>query len=157
MEGLDPSVTKKTWEDLAATDMRLQLMSELVKVNVGLADVEEFNIDIKGNLKNLPSEKASEMQNMRLVKAAMSIKIYDEQRTRTKLIKTRNITRTKLMRLLGRNTRKYKTVIKDLRQAAKNIKTEYKITYDAKMEHLRLKYRETEEEKLDKIPKEMDE
>ena len=157
MEGLEPSVIRKTWEDLAATEMRLQLMSELLKLNVGLADVEEFNIDIKSNLKNLPSEKANEMQNERLVKAAMNIKIHDEQITRTKLIRTRNVTRTKLMKTLGRNTRKYRTVIKNLRLAARDIKANYKTTYDAKMDHLQHKYRETEEEKLDKIPKEMEE
>ena len=51
MEGMDISAMKRTWEDLAATEMRLQLMSELLKLNVGLADVEEFNLNLKGNLK----------------------------------------------------------------------------------------------------------
>ena len=78
MEGMDSSAMKKTWEDLAATEMRLQLMSELLKLNVGLADIEEFNLDLKGNLKNKPSEKVNEMQNMRIVKATMSVKIHDE-------------------------------------------------------------------------------
>ena len=35
----------KTWQDLAATEMRILLMSELVRYNVGLADVEEFNLE----------------------------------------------------------------------------------------------------------------
>ena len=64
---MDLSVMKKTWEDLAATEMRLQLMSELVKLSVGLADVEEVNLDLKGNLTNLPSDKVSEVQNSKLV------------------------------------------------------------------------------------------
>ena len=80
---------RKTWQDLAATEMRLQLMNELVQYHsVGLADVEEFNIDLRNNLKNLPSERATELQNSRLVKSAMSVKIYNEQVTRTKLIGT---------------------------------------------------------------------
>ena len=49
MEGMDLSAMKRTWEDLAETEMRLQLMSELLKLNVGLADVEEFNLNLKGN------------------------------------------------------------------------------------------------------------
>ena len=147
----------KTWQDLAATEMRLQLMSELVNYNVGLADVEEFNIDLRDNLKNLPSERATELQNSRLVKAAMSVKIYDEQVTRTKLTKTRNTTRTKLMKVLGKNTRRYRTVIKNLRKEARATKEEFRKNYDQKMEHLRYKYRETEEEKLDKVPKEIEE
>ena len=47
MEGPDLSVMKKTWEELAATEMRLQLMSELLKYSVGLADVENFNFDLQ--------------------------------------------------------------------------------------------------------------
>ena len=54
MEGTDLSAMKKTWDDLAATEMRLQLMSELVKFKVGLADVEEFNLNLK-NLNTIPS------------------------------------------------------------------------------------------------------
>ena len=98
MEGMDLSAMRKTWEELAATEMRLQLMNDLLKVNVGLGDVEEFNLDIKGNLKNLPSERTNEMQNQRLVKAAMSIKMHDEQVTRGKLIRQRNKSRTELMK-----------------------------------------------------------
>ena len=51
MEGPDTSMMTKTWEDLAATEMRLQLMSELGKYSVGLADIEEFNLDLKSNKK----------------------------------------------------------------------------------------------------------
>ena len=157
MEGMDISAMKRTWEDLAATEMRLQLMSELVKLNVGLADVEEFNLNLKGNLKNLPSDKVSEMQNTKLVKATMDIKIQDENVTRTKLVRTRNISRTKLMRELGRNSKKYRTVIRGLRQAAWDKKASYKTIYEEKLIHLRGKYRETEQEIMDKIPTEMQE
>ena len=39
----------ETWEELAATEMRLQLMSESLKIKVGFADVKEFNLGLKGN------------------------------------------------------------------------------------------------------------
>ena len=157
MEGTDTSAMQKTWEELAATEMRLQLMNELLRINVGLADVEEFNLNLKGNLKNQPSEKFSEMHDIRFVRAAMNIKMYDEQVTRGKLIRCRNKCRTQLMMKLGRNTKKYRTVIKSLRRDAQAIKTSYRKFYDDKMEHLRCKYRESEEEKVDKIPTEMQE
>ena len=113
MEGQDLSVTKKIWEDLAATEVRIKMMSDLVKVNVGLADIEEFNLDLKGNLKNLLSEKTNEIVNEKLVRAAMSIKIKDEQISRGKLIRARNIARTDLMKKLGRNSNRYRSVIRD--------------------------------------------
>ena len=48
----------KIWEDLAATEMRLEMMSELIRIKVGFADIEEFNLGLKGNLKNLNSSKS---------------------------------------------------------------------------------------------------
>lgn len=90
-------MTKKIWDDLAATEMRLKLMSDLLKINVGFADIEEFNLNLKGNLKNKLSDKTNETVNVRLVRAAMSVKIKDEQITKGKLTKARNKERTNLM------------------------------------------------------------
>ena len=122
MEGQDLSAIKKIWDDLAATEMRLKLMSDLVSVSVGFADIEEFNLDLKGNLKNLPSEKTIESINVRMVRAAMSVKIKDEQVTRGKLVKARNKARSTLMNQLGRNSKKYRTVIRNLRKSARETK-----------------------------------
>ena len=133
MEGQDPSAVKEIWESLATTEMRLQMMSELVKLNLGLADIEEFNINLTDNLKNKPSEKVTEMQNQRLIKATMSVKIKDEQTTRSKLIRKRNIARTNLMRELGRNSKKYRRRIRELRKAATDIKVGYRELYTEKM------------------------
>ena len=83
--------------------------------------------------------------------------MHDENVTRTKLVRTRNNSRTKLMRELGRNTKKYRTVIRGLRQAAWDTKNSYKTIYEDKLVHLRCKYRETEQEIMDKIPNEMQE
>ena len=55
-EGTDLSAMPDIWEDLARTETLLQLMKELTKIKVGFADVEEFNLGLRGNLKNLNSE-----------------------------------------------------------------------------------------------------
>ena len=157
MEGQDKSAIRKIWDDLAATEMRLKLMSDLISINVGLADVEEFNLDLKGNLKNQPSEKFNEEINFKMVRAAMSVKLKDEQVTRGKLVKARNKARSNLMKELGRNSKKYRTVIRSLRKSARETKIPLQKLYDEKLPHLRTKYRETENEKLDKVPVEIQE
>ena len=63
VEGQDLSAMPEIWEELARTEMRLQLMSDLIQIKVGFADVEEFNLDLKGNLKNPISGKIDEMQD----------------------------------------------------------------------------------------------
>ena len=58
---------------------------------------------------------------------------------------------------LGRNSKRYRTAIRGLRKAAQDIKIPLKKLYDDKIPHLKAKYRETEDEKLDKIPAEIEE
>ena len=132
MEGQDTSARKKIWEDLASTEMRLELMSELLKLNLGLADVEEFNLNLKGNLRNKPTDKVSEMLDKKLVRAAMGAKMQDEQVTRGKLIRCRNKERTEIMRKLGNNSKPYRGTIRSLRSAAMTIKTSQRKLYAEK-------------------------
>ena len=39
VEGQDLSAMPEIWEELARTEMRLQLMSELIQIKVGFADI----------------------------------------------------------------------------------------------------------------------
>ena len=145
------------WEDLATTEMRLHLMSELTNTKVGLADIEEFNLGLKGNLKNKIDEKYCEMQESKIIKAALKMKIHDEQTTKRKLIRKRNMARTTVAGMMGKNTKKYRTAIRYLRDAAKAKKAEIRERYKNKLRDLKFKYREDAQEKLDKIPEEMQE
>ena len=52
--------------------MLLQLMTELLKIKVGFADIEEFNLGIKGNLENQNSEKIDELHDAKVVKVCMT-------------------------------------------------------------------------------------
>ena len=105
MEGQDLSVMTKIWEDLAATEMRLEMMSELIRIKVGFADIEEFNLGLKVNLKNLTSSKISEIKDKKLVKVAMEVKMRDEQVTKRKLIRARNKARSETSKI-ARNEHK---------------------------------------------------
>ena len=148
---------EEIWKALARTEMLLQLMTQLVKLKVGFAEVEEFNLGIKGNLKNPMSEKISEMQDSKIVKAAMEVKMRDEQVTKRKLIRARNKARAELSRNLGRNSKRYRTQIRCFQERARKEKVETRIKYTEKLEHLKRKYRENDEEKLDKVPAEVEE
>ena len=153
MEGPDLSAMSKTWQDLAASEMRLHLMTELGKIKVGFAEVEEFSLGLNSKLRSTTSE----IHEGKVVKAAMEIKMRDEKRYNNNLIKRRNQHRRDLGKHLGQNTKKYRTVIRNLRGDAQKIKSFYKEKYEKKLEHLRNKYRESEEEKVDKIPSEIEE
>ena len=55
------------------------------------------------------------------------------------------------------NSKTYRTTIRGFRDAALARKVEYRDKYDKKLEHLKFKYREDEQEKMDKIPDEIQE
>ena len=57
---------------------------------------------------------------------------------------------------MGKNSKKYRRVVRDLRRDAQRIKSSYREKYDNKIEHLRRKYTEDEDAKLSKVPKEME-
>ena len=139
MEGLDLSAKREIWEELARTEMRLQLMTELIKLKVGFADVEEFNLNLKGNLKNPNSGRIGEMLEYKVVRPVMEVKMRDEQVTKTKLIRARNKARTKLSKTLGKNTKRYRTKIRSFQEKARGIKNEFRELYQDKLEHLKLK------------------
>ena len=45
VEGVDLGLIK-VWQDLAASECRLELMTKLENLNLGLAEVEEFNLGL---------------------------------------------------------------------------------------------------------------
>ena len=81
----------------------------------------------------------------------------DEQKEKKKKMKNREDARTTLSNKMGKNTKTYRSTIRKFRDAALEKKAEYREKYSNKLEHLKFKYREDEEEKLDNIPKEMQE
>ena len=133
------------WEDLATTEMRLHLMSELLSIKVGLADIEEFNLDLKGNLKNKIDAKYCEMQESKIIKAALKLKMHDEQITKRKLMRQRNKAGSTVSAKLGRNSKRYRAAIKSFRDAAMAKKAEMRERYTSKLRDLKFKYREDAE------------
>ena len=53
--GSDLGLMISAWQDLAASECRLELMNKLKVINLGLAEVEEFNLGLNVTLR---TEKA---------------------------------------------------------------------------------------------------
>ena len=94
MEGQDLRDAKKLWEDVAANESRMHLMVELRKVKVGLADVEEFNLDL-GDKCRADSRSIGKVE-WKVVKAAMESKLVDARRKEKILKREQNLTRKKI-------------------------------------------------------------
>ena len=53
IEGKSLGEIEKTWQELAASEMRLKMMDSLIKFKVGFNEVEYFNLGLKYNAKTL--------------------------------------------------------------------------------------------------------
>ena len=62
----------------------------------------------------------------------------DEQVTKTKLIRARNKARADLSKILGKNTKKYRTRIRGFQELARKVKAEAREKYQKKLEHVQV-------------------
>ena len=79
MEGQELRVHQKVWKDLAMSEERLRLMKELLKINVGFKEIEEFNLDLLDKLRTERVRAGAEKITRKLIQSAMLIKIRDEE------------------------------------------------------------------------------
>ena len=128
------------------------MMCELRKLNLGFREVEEFNLGLKYHLKSQKMKDAKDEPDKKLIKAAMDIKYNDEVLYNKEQNSERNNWRRWLNKEFGANTKPNRRVIKFLQMEARKEKEAHENKYKEKINHLRNKYREDEEEKLNKVP-----
>ena len=143
----------KTWCDLAVSETRQLMMQELLKLEVGLADIEEFGLDLNNKLRSGDfREKSGEGNSRKLARVAMEIKVRDERKISEGLRRRVNEMRKILEDDHKKNSKPYRSAIKRLRKEAAKTRCEHRKIYKEKLEHLKNKYRKSEEEKVRKIP-----
>ena len=82
----------------------------------------------------------------------MKLKMIDEKRVYDELLRLKYKVRKKIEEECGKNSRRCRNQIKKLRKEAGSRKREVMQKNEAKMKHLRKKFREDQEEELNKIP-----
>ena len=131
-------------------------MVELIDLEVGFPDVEEFCLDLEAKHRSTVIGKLCEQgkssPEWQIVRACMNLKMINEKMTNSSLESERYSTRKQIEEAYGKNSRKSRNIVKKLRCEASRTKSRLMKKHEAKMKHLRRKYRTDEEEKIDKIP-----
>ena len=83
----------------------------------------------------------------------MEVKLRDETKNNEELNETRNNCRRRIAEALVKNSKPYRNLIKMLRAEALKVKNKMQEKYDTKINHLRDKYRDAEEDLIDQVPK----
>ena len=82
MEGSELSSAKDVWKSLAASESRIELMTELIEMKVGFAETEEFNLDLSSKFRSKKFNdivKSGDQVDVKVVLAAMETKLSDEK------------------------------------------------------------------------------
>ena len=131
-------------------------MEELMKINVGFNEAEEFGLGLKLSFKSKKYKENADVTRD-AVRAAMKIKLGDEKRYKSELFLARNKERKKIEEELGKNTKTYRRILRELRDEAQQERKLAREKYAKKISHLKNRHKEEKEEKDDEIPAEMGE
>ena len=76
--GTDLSGMTKVWEDVAICEARLNLLVKLRDKKLGYNDIEKFSLGLKYSLKSSKMKELGTKPVLKVVKAAMELKLKDE-------------------------------------------------------------------------------
>ena len=152
VEGKNLSAMTKVWSDIAVSEVKMRMMKELKTLNVGFNEVEEFNLGLMYNCKSQKMKDSRNNPNRKVIKAAMEIKLNDERMYNKELCSERNRWRKKMATNVGNNTKPYRRLMKHLNMEAAKEREKHEVKYIEKVKHLKKKYTEDEEVKIDEVP-----
>ena len=98
------------------------------------------------------SDKGVKSPEWQVVRVCMRLKMIDEKRVSNELLGLKYKVRKEIEQEYGKNSRRSRNMIKNLRKEAAKAKKEAMTKNKTKMKHLRRKFREDEEEKVNKVP-----
>ena len=91
IEGESLGEMERVWSEIASTEMRINLMDNLIHNKVGFNDVEMFNIGLENNMKSDSLKDNDKERDTTVIEAAMKRKRKDEVKHRREMIRKRNL------------------------------------------------------------------
>ena len=132
MEGTDIRVMEKVWRQVAECDERIKLMKKLIKLGIGLAEVEEFGLNIQKKLKSFQYKnkiREGEVITKEMVKAVMELKLKDEKKYLRELLKTQKKMQLEIERKAKKNSRPTRRALREFREKANIAREEHRKKY----------------------------
>ena len=151
----DQSIAIAAWKSTARAECQLNLLRELKKANLGLAEIENFIESLEGAKKSKFKKKDTE-RDEDLIKRIMARKISDAECVLREAEAEKNKLRKKIQKKHGKNSRESRKIVKMLRREALVVKREVKDKHKEKIQHLSKKYKEKPRQKKMIIPKELE-
>ena len=88
--GPDTQFTTNSWDKLAVSQCRLEMLRILVKSDIGLNEVEDYNTELNLKLRSKALRDRGPLSNRGVVRQAMRQKLQDEVRVRDECTRERD-------------------------------------------------------------------
>ena len=152
--GPDTQFTTDSWDKLAVSQCRLEMLRILVKSDIGLNEVEEYNTELNLKLKSKALRDRGPLSNRGVVRQAMRQKLQDEVRLRDECTRDRDKMRRLIKSIYGFKSTTTKAIIKKLKTDSDKVRVELRQKYLSKIAHLKRKFEKRRvEEKANKPAK----
>ena len=157
LRGKDRRVAVKLWKSVADSVARINLLKNLIKEGMGLAELEYFSKGLERCYKSskYKSDKNSVKVKTRLMKCTMQAKLEDEQNYLRELNYKKAKLRQEICNKLVKNSRPCRRVMKKLLQIEQTRKSEMNKKYMKKLKHLKTKFRPQEDKKDHQVPEDI--
>ena len=137
MSGQDTRIVEEIWKKMAESEARICLMVELGELQVGFPDVEQFCLELESKYRATASgdlrEKGAKSIEWQVVKACMQLKMIDEKKVSKELLGLKYKARKEIEEEYGKNSRRTRNMLKNLRKEAAKVKKEAMMKYEQKM------------------------
>ena len=143
--GMEAREAAKLWKSIAESMARINLMRSLIKEKVGLAEIEEFSLDLSSKFRSYKFKNGShrsKYDKSTLTEKSMKLKLADDQHYHRDLCKARTKTRSEIAEKLGNNSRPFRRMMSELKNEENARKIELTKKYKNKVNHLKTKYKE---------------
>ena len=99
---------RKLWQDITASEVRVQQMSVLKGKKLGFQEIELFGLGLKQSFKSEKMREQNDKAIEKVIEAAMSVKIKDERYHQRELHRRGDNKKKRLGEQHHPKTRKYK-------------------------------------------------
>ena len=152
IEGKELGELKQLWKEIATSEARLALMSDLRSKKLGFNEIESFSLGLQYDFKSNKWKENGRKKIEKVIETAMTIKIQDEAQHHRELCRKREKRKKWLEAEFKHKKYQYKKLINQLRKEAEKTKKDQKSKYDKKTQHIeaKTKQEDTEEEHIPK-------
>ena len=150
--GVNQGFVSDIWRELAQARCRADMFRALIKLDIGVNEVEDYNASLNLKLRSNLFKSKKCQGNREVVRVAMKYKLRDANCTVSEVTRKRDKLRREIKSTYGQRTARTRKILKTFCEETDIVRKQLREDYRKKINHLRSKY---EKMRNDDIPEDV--